>query len=361
MKKHFFGDTLLTWSTLAIIMAPPAYSQPSLKMPAFLTEDERNTIQIVHEVSPSVVHISNMRYMRTGFFYDDVSEVPAGSGTGFIWDNKGHIVTNFHVVEGSDKLTVAFKDGKTATAKVIGVEPRKDIAVLRITNLPNNEFRGMVLADSSALIVGQKAIAIGSPFGLDQTVTKGIISALGRSIPGYGGVTIRDMIQTDASINPGNSGGPLLDSRGHLIAMNTMIFSKTGTSSGIGFGVPVNTIKRVVEQILKFGRVKQPGLGILSFDESVSNRLGIKGVIVKAVINGSGAAAAGIRGTSRDRFGNILLGDVIVNVDGKPVSNYDDLYSVLEDKPIGSKVKITLKRGSKLRETTVSLVDVSEN
>ena len=336
-------------------------AQQRTSYPDYLLESEKNTINVIEAVAPSVVHISNMQYTRVGFFSFDVSEVPAGTGTGFVWDELGHVVTNYHVVQGSDHLLVSFKDGKTVAAALIGVEPRKDIAVLKVKVEPGMNLKGIPLSNSSSLIVGQKAIAIGSPFGLDQSVTAGIISAMGRSIPGIGGVTIRDMIQTDASINPGNSGGPLLDSRGSLIAMNTMIFSQSGGSAGIGFGVPSNTIKRTVEQIVKYGKVRQAGLGIVSFDASVARRLGLDGVVIKDVFEGGGAAKAGIRPTVRNRTGEIILGDVILAIDNRVVKNFDDLYNLLEDKVIGSKVSVTVLRQGKRISVPVELIDVNEN
>ena len=344
-----------------ILVSHSGIAQQRSTLPNYLLESEKNTINVIEEVAPSVVHVSNMQYMRVGFFSFDVSEVPAGTGTGFVWDEMGHVVTNFHVVQGSDHLLVSFKNGKTVPAALVGVEPRKDIAVLAVKIEPGMRLKGIPLANSSALIVGQKAIAIGSPFGLDQSVTQGIVSALGRSIPGIGGVTIRDMIQTDASINPGNSGGPLLDSRGFLVAMNTMIFSQSGGSAGIGFGVPANTIKRVVDQIIKYGKVKQPGLGIVSFDGSIARRLGVEGVVVKDVLEGGGAAKALMHPTVRSGRGEIILGDIITGIDGQPVRNFDDLYNVLGDKTIGSKVEVTLLREGQPMKMTVELIDVNED
>ena len=336
-------------------------AEPRAAVPDTLLENEKNTINVIESVAPSVVHVSNMQYTKIGIFTFDVTEAPAGPGTGFIWDSLGHVVTNYHVVADSDHILISFKDGKTVPAAVIGVEPRKDIAVLAVKAEPGMHLKGIPVANSSTLIVGQKAIAIGSPFGLDQSVTQGIISALGRSIPGIGGVTIRDMIQTDASINPGNSGGPLLDSRGHLVAMNTMIFSQSGGSAGVGFGVPSNTIRRIVDQIIRFGKVRQPGLGIVRLDGSIARRLGLEGVVVRDVLAGGGAAKAGIRPIARGGQGEILLGDIIVAIDGKPVKDFDDLYNMIEDKAIGSQVGVTLLREGKKMETMVELIDVNEN
>ena len=344
---------------LLFSLAHQALALQQQALPSHLLPDERNTIEIAHRLSPSVVNISNLQLARVGGFFNyNVTEVPAGSGTGFVWDEQGHVVTNFHVIKDADKLTVSFRDGSTAPAKIIGVEPRKDVAVLLIASKKRN-FASLPLANSNELIVGQKAIAIGNPFGLDQTVTVGIVSALGRAIPGIGGVTIRDMIQTDAAINPGNSGGPLLDSRGYLVGMNTMIYSESGSSAGIGFAVPSNTIKSVVTQLIRYGRVKLPGLGILRFDDSVLRRLDIEGVLIRSVVEGGGAAKAGLRGTLRNKRGEIVLGDIIVAIDDKKILNYDELYSMLETKEIGQSVKVTYLRDQKKLSTSVMLSDVN--
>lgn len=345
---------------LSFLLSTQSLAKFPLRIPQHLGPEEKNTIQIFQKVAQNVVNVSNLKYARTSYFSYDVTEVPAGSGSGFIWDRKGHIVTNFHVVQGSDRLMVSLKDGKTIKATLVGVEPRKDIAVLKIKNEANLHLRDMEIANSSLLLVGQKTIAIGSPFGLDQTLTTGIISALGRSIPGIGGVTIRDMIQTDASINPGNSGGPLLDSRGYLIGMNTMIYSKSGVSAGVGFAVPANTIRRIVNQLIKFGKVKQPGLGVTTFSDDVSERVGISGVIIRAVISGSGAARAGLRGTKRDSYGQIELGDIIIKVGKLKIKTYDDLYNALEGRKIGSFVPVVIKRGGKNLKVSVRLMDLSK-
>lgn len=328
--------------------------------PAYLLPDELNTVEVFQNVSPMVVHVNTLRVERQMFSFD-MAEVPVGTGTGFLWDAEGHIVTNFHVIQGVSKVVVAFKDGQTAAAKVVGVEPRKDIAVLRVV-LPAGmrEAARLNVANSTDLLVGQKTIAIGCPFGLDQTLTHGVVSALGRSIQGIGGVAIRDMIQTDASINPGNSGGPLLDSRGYLIGMNTMIFSQSGGSAGIGFAVPSNTIKRIVSEIVKYGRVKQPGMGISAFDESVTARVGVEGVLIRDVANDGPAERAGLRGTMRTRGGQIVLGDVIVAVDGKPIKNYDDLYNTLDGYKIGDAVELTFVRNRTKKQATVKLIDFSD-
>jgi S1-C subfamily serine protease len=363
MKARISGTnrgvfSVFTPAVLAVLL-PGSPVHGATPLPDYLLPDEVNTIQVFETASPVVVNVSTMRVERYLFSYD-TAEVPAGTGSGFVWDQAGHIVTNFHVIQGADKVVVAFKDGKSAPASLVGVEPRKDIAVLKVDMPPGHDVTPMPVANTSGLRVGQKTIAIGSPFGLDQTLTKGVISALGRSIEGVGGVTIRDMIQTDASINPGNSGGPLLDSRGWLIGMNTMIYSRSGGSAGIGFAVPANTIQRIVAQLIKYGRVQQPGMGISAFDESVTSRLGVVGVLLQRVVEGGPAAKAGLQGTYRNRHGQIIFGDLIVAVGDKPVKNYDDLYGALDQMEIGAEVEVTYVRDRKKAKTTVKLVDVQD-
>lgn len=328
-------------------------------LPNSLLPDEVNTIQVFQAASPVVVNIGSLRMERDLFLFD-VSEVPAGTGTGFLWDNQGHIVTNFHVIEQASKVLVFFKNGESQAAALVGVEPRKDIAVLRAKLPANLSFRPLTIANSSQLLVGQKAIAIGSPFGLDHTLTRGVISALGRQVQGIGGVTIRDMIQTDASINPGNSGGPLLDSQGSLIGMNTMIFSQSGSSAGIGFAVPSNTIQRIVSQIIKFGRVQQPGLGIQVFPDHVAARLGIEGVVLMQVAPRGPAGSVGLRGTKRLRGGRLQLGDVILSINGKKVASYDDLYGLLDNYKIGDEVEVGFLRDGAKTKVRVRLADVED-
>ncbi len=347
---------LLIMSVLAI--TPNVYAKNTIKsIPKYLLENEKNTIRIFQGVADNVVNISNIK-LQGNMFSWRVSEIPAGSGSGFVWDDKGHIVTNYHVVRGASKLRVSFKNGKQAAATIIGREPRKDIAVLKV-NIPKGmSLKGMQVADSGNVLVGQKAIAIGSPFGLDQTLTQGTVSALGRSIPGVGGVTIRDMIQTDAAINPGNSGGPLLDSRGYLMGMNTVIFSGSGSSAGIGFAVPSNTIRRLVNQIIKFGRVRQAGIGISRMDID-TGRFGVTGVMIRDVLKGGPADEAGLRGMGVDRRGNVLLGDVIFKVNDKLVKDYDELYNMLEAMEIGTEIKVTYLRNGDTKTTTMKLVDIS--
>lgn len=319
----------------------------------FRIEDEQNTVDIFDNAAPGTVFVTQNQIVRDRYTMR-ATEVPAGSGSGFIWDADGHIVTNYHVIDGSSHLTVTLYNQKTYPAKFIGGEPRKDIAVLKI-DAPADELTPIPRPDDGyELAVGQKAIAIGNPFGLDHTITTGIISAMGRDQLGYGGVTIRDMIQTDASINPGNSGGPLLDSNGQLIGMNTMIYSKSGTSAGIGFAVPFSTIKRVVPQIIRTGKAQQIGLGISILPDAIARRNGIEGVVIRTVANGSPAERAGLRGVER-HFRGTYIGDIIIGIDDQKVTNYDTLYNALDEHQPGDTIQVKIRREGRVMSVPVEL------
>lgn len=318
-----------------------------------LTEDEENTIAVVKRNVNAVVFITNIQYSRDLFF--GAHEVQRGTGTGFIWDSQGHIVTNYHVIEDGDAFMVTCPNRKNFKAKLIGREPGKDIAVLKVEQ-GQGDFTPVDTGSSGSLRVGQKVIAIGNPFGFDHTVTTGIVSALGRNIQGYGGITIRNMIQTDASINPGNSGGPLLNSDGELIGMNTMIYSSTGTNAGIGFAVPADTIKKIVPQLIKFGKVIRPGIGVSFLGDEYARRYGIEGAVIIEVPRSSEAHRAGIRGIGRDRYGRLYVGDVLVGIDNIKISSYDDLYNALDSYRIGDTVTLTLERNDKRRKIKFGLV-----
>jgi S1-C subfamily serine protease len=319
-----------------------------------LTEDEQNTIDVVKKTRNSVVYITNMQYIRD-FFYSSDQPVPRGSGSGFVWDDAGHIVTNFHVIDEGDKFMVSLPDQRQVEAKLVGRDPNKDIAVLELAQKVTG-LAPVTIGASHDLQVGQKVIAIGNPFGFDHTVTKGIISALGRSMVGAGGVTIRDMIQTDASINPGNSGGPLLNSSGELIGMNTMIASPSGASSGVGFAVPVDTIKKIVPQVIQFGKVTRPDIGGVQFvRDEVAQRAGITGAVILQVANNSRAYDLGLRGLTRDNFGRLLIRDVVTAIDQMKVKSYDDLFNALDGYKIGDTVTLTVVREDKSRKVTIQL------
>jgi len=340
---------ILAFATLAAA-APAA----SLRAQTALIEDERNTIDVVKGLKNSVVFITNIQLVRD-FFYSSEEAVPRGSGSGFVWDDQGHIVTNFHVIEDGNIFKVTLPNQQERNARLVGKEPNKDIAVLRIEGDRSGLFP--VRPGSSAdLQVGQKVIAVGNPFGFDHTVTAGIVSALGRSMPGAGGVTIRDMIQTDASINPGNSGGPLVDSRGALIGMNTMIISPSGASSGIGFAVPVDTIKKIVPEIIRFGKVTRPGLGVSFLEDRYARRAGVEGVILYEVPEDGAAFREGLRGLGRNRQGRLYIRDVITAIDETPIRSYDDLYTALDVRRIGETVTLTIVRDDKERKVRLTLV-----
>ena len=314
---------------------------------SFSTIDEANNIEVFKRASPSVVNITNSRIVRS-FYSLNPQAVPQGNGSGFVWSEDGYIVTNFHVIQQADSVSVTLQDGGTYPAKLRGVDPDKDLAVLKIDAV-KLQLTPISTGDSSLLEVGRKVIAIGDPFGLDTTMTVGVVSALGREIDALSGRKIRDVIQTDAAINPGNSGGPLLNSLGQLVGVNTAIFSPSGANSGIGFAIPVNTVKRVVPELIQYGRVQTPLLGIAQLPQpSYYRRLwGIEGVIVLDVIDGAGPQRAGMRGLSRDRLGRIVLGDVIVEVEGEVVRNEDDLASMLERYRGGDTVTVTTQRDSR--------------
>ncbi|MCX7974052.1 MAG: trypsin-like peptidase domain-containing protein [Candidatus Aminicenantes bacterium] len=324
-----------------------------------LLEDEKNTIEIFQKTAPSVVFITSL-VLRRDFFTLDVFEIPKGTGSGFIWDKNGHIVTNYHVVEGASALNVTLADNNTYSAELVGVAPSKDLAVLKI-KAPAQLLNPIPLGTSAGLQVGQKVLAIGNPFGLDHTLTVGVVSALGREITSMTDRKIHNVIQTDAAINPGNSGGPLLDSKGRLIGVNTAIVSPSGAYAGIGFAIPVDTVKRVVPQLIKYGKFMRPGLGVSVVSDSIAARLGVKGIIVARVYPESNAAKAGLRGISRTSRGEYILGDIIVAVDGQSVKNYDDLAFLLEKHEIGDIVELEILRQNKRIKLRVQLEAVEED
>ncbi|MDF1578529.1 MAG: trypsin-like peptidase domain-containing protein [Desulfurivibrionaceae bacterium] len=321
-----------------------------------LTDNERKTIELFKSASPSVVFISSIE-MRRGLFSLNIYEIPRGTGSGFIWDHQGRIVTNYHVIGDASRVEVTLSDNSTWKAILVGAAPDKDLAVLQIS-APAGRLSPINVGDSETLLVGQTVYAIGNPFGLDHTLTAGIVSALGREIKAVNGRTIQDVIQTDAAINPGNSGGPLLDSSGRLIGVNTAIYSPTGSSAGIGFAVPVATINRVVPQIIQHGKVIRPGLGVTLANRGIVEQLGIKGVLIVNVQPGSAAEKAGIRGTSR-LLGGIVLGDIIVAVNGNKVEDYDELRNELDRYRIGDKVTLIVIREEQPIEIDVVLEEVS--
>jgi S1-C subfamily serine protease len=330
--------------------APPLESPPVAPR-GDLAQDEAATIELFRASSPSVVYVSSLTRGRDPFTLN-LFEIPRGTGTGFLWDGGGHVVTNFHVVQGGSAARVTLSDHSEWEARVVGASPEKDLVVLAI-DAPAGRLAPLPVGTSADLAVGQKVFAIGNPFGFDQTLTTGVISALGREIAGAGGLPIRDVIQTDAAINPGNSGGPLLDSSGRLIGVNTAIVSPSGAYAGIGFAIPVDTVAWVVPELIAEGRLVRPSLGVDLAPDGLARQLGIEGALVLRVAPGSGAAAAGIEPTRRGSFGSAELGDVIVAVDGEPVTATADVYLLLERRRQGETVALTVRRDG--RERTVEL------
>ena len=325
---------------------------------AVLLSDEQNTIAVFKEAAPSVVYVTNVAIGQNP--YMDEFAIPQGAGSGFVWDTKGHVVTNFHVVQGGDAFLVTLGDQTQLEAKLVGADPTKDIAVLKIVSKSIPKLKPLKVGSIDNLQVGQKAIAIGNPFGLDHTLTTGVISALGREVQGIGGVTIRDMIQTDAAINPGNSGGPLLDSDGNVIGMNTVIYSRTGTSAGIGFAVPVSFIRRIVPQLIAHGKVVRPGLGISILTAGQKYYLvgDEDGVVVDKVSPGSPAAKAGLRGLRRLPGGRVALGDMIIGIEKHSVKNFDDLYNALDRFKAGDEVEVRILRNGQKASLRTTLINI---
>jgi S1-C subfamily serine protease len=359
-NEEFMKATPLIASlfTLALGLTPLA-AQSAPDYLSFQTEDETNNIEIFKAASPSVVFVTNSALYRTNPFNTNVQEVPQGSGSGFVWDQSGLIVTNAHVIENANRLTITLQDQSSWDAEVVGISADKDLAVLRI-KAPAAKLTPLPLGDSTLLEVGRKVIAIGNPFGLDTTLTVGVVSALGREINSLTNRTIRDVIQTDASINPGNSGGPLLNSLGQLIGVNTQIVSPSGASAGIGFAIPVNTVKKIIPQLMQYGREVRPllGIGTRASDAWVRQQ-GITGVPVTDVTPGMPAAMAGMVGAQQNFRGDIILGDIIIEVDGSPVTTQDDLLNSLEQHMPGDTVKVITERDGKRMEFNVVLASPS--
>ncbi len=317
-----------------------------------LNNQEKATIALFEAAAPSVAFITTSKLSRS-YWSRDVTEIPRGSGSGFVWDKKGHIVTNFHVIKGADRAQVTLADQSSWQASLVGYAPDKDLAILKI-DAPAPQLIPIPVGHSHNLLVGQSVYAIGNPFGLDQTLTTGIISALGREIESVSGLPIKDVIQTDAAINPGNSGGPLLNSSGQLIGVNTAIYSPSGAYAGIGFSIPVDVLKWVVPDLIEHGRLMRPTLGVELANAQISNRLGVEGVLVINVVEGSAAQRAGIRPTTRDRRGNIELGDIITGIDNEKISSSNDLLLVLEKYKPGDKIQVKVNRNDRI--DTVELV-----
>lgn len=318
-----------------------------------LSIGERATISLFRQTSPSVVYITTLT-RRRDIFNLNISDIPQGSGSGFMWDQAGHIITNYHVLEDASSAKVTLADQSVWDAELVGLAPGKDLAVLAI-DAPHHLLKPLAIGTSHDLLVGQNVFAIGNPFGLDQTLTRGIISALGREINASNGRIITGVIQTDAAINPGNSGGPLLDSVGRLIGVNTSIYSPSGSSAGIGFAVPVDIVNRVVPQLIRYGHVSRPGFGIRHADDNTARRLNLPGVLIIQVEAGTAAETAGLRGTRRDRSGRIVLGDIIIGIDNTPVRTSDDLLTILEQHQVGDTVSVSIIRSKRRVRVPVTL------
>ena len=359
---------LIAWSVVAVLVLwqfLPWLERAFVRMTAEprpiqargeLAADEQATIALFERVSPSVVYIST-RQRVVNPWTRDITSVPRGTGSGFFWDELGHIVTNNHVVEGASEAWVRLNDGRSYRAARIGASPSHDLAVLRI-NVPFNPGPAVAVGTSDDLRVGQKVFAIGNPFGLDYSLTSGIVSALNRSIEDAEGGVIENLIQTDAAINPGNSGGPLLDSAGRLIGVNTAIYSPSGAYAGIGFAVPVDTINRVVPQLVADGRYVRPGLGILvdtDINRIATRQLGIDGVVILGVSRGSAAEAAGLEPGRLDGSGNLVPGDVIVAIDDRPIDSVSTLLGILDDYRVNDRVTVTLWRDGRRRDVQIVL------
>ncbi|MBL8687595.1 MAG: trypsin-like peptidase domain-containing protein [Rhodospirillaceae bacterium] len=337
------------YTDLVLTAASPRPVTPRGDLAAF----EITSIDLFNRSSPSVVFIftqgpGRMQLGRGG-------EPSRGAGSGFVWDQAGHIVTNFHVVERAEQVQIRFRSGDPIPARVVGVSPDHDLAVLSVSEAADR-LPPIPIGTSADLRIGQAVFAIGNPFGLSHTLTTGIVSALDRTLPTSTGREIAGVIQTDAAINPGNSGGPLLDSAGRLIGVNTAIISESGSSAGIGFAVPVDTVNRIVPELVRTGRMPRPGIGIQAAPEEVAARLGAEGVAVYGVVKGSSAEQAGLAGIDR---GSQRLGDVIVAVDGRPIRTLAQFAKALEEAGIGKSVTLRIRRNGAERDVKVTVADIS--
>ena len=338
------------------VLAVQALAQSKTPLPEGLTPEEKRDIDVFRRAQASVVFITAIA-LRRDIFTMDVFQIPQGSGSGFVWDRQGHIVTNFHVIQDGNAFAVTLGDQSEWEAKVVGIAPEKDLAVLRI-KAPAERLAPLTLGTSRNLLVGQRVLAVGNPFGLDHSLTTGVVSALGRELRSPSGRRIRDVIQTDAAINPGNSGGPLLDSSGRLIGVNAAIISPSGVSAGIGFAVPVDTVTRLVPQLIARGRAVQAGIGVSLVPDRYNAQLKIDGVALAEVAPDGPAGRAGLQGVQLTRTRRLILGDRIVAVDGKPVKSEDDLRDAFEAAGVGKTVTLTVVRDTTRREVRVQLVQV---
>eukprot|EP00195_Chlamydomonas_chlamydogama_P017384 CAMPEP_0202910480 /NCGR_PEP_ID=MMETSP1392-20130828/52167_1 /ASSEMBLY_ACC=CAM_ASM_000868 /TAXON_ID=225041 /ORGANISM="Chlamydomonas chlamydogama, Strain SAG 11-48b" /LENGTH=356 /DNA_ID=CAMNT_0049600607 /DNA_START=266 /DNA_END=1337 /DNA_ORIENTATION=- len=338
---------------LAGMAAPPASAR------ALMTPDERVAIDVYKKSTPSVVNVANMTVRRDAFTMN-MTEFPQGAGSGFVYDQQGRIVTNFHVISDASDVKVTLTDGNEYSAKVVGVDKEKDIAVLQLSSEGSPAvmpLKPLPICNNGPadLQVGQKVFAIGNPFGLDHTLTVGVVSGTGREIQGISGRPIQDVIQTDAAINPGNSGGPLLDTSGCVIGINTAIYSPSGANTGVGFAIPADVVRSSVQQIIAYGKVTRPALGISFAPDQSSEQLGIKGILVLNARENGPAFKAGIKGTSRDEYGRLVLGDIITSINGTKVKNASDLYRVLDRSKVGDTLDMEVLRASSTEHVQVVL------
>jgi S1-C subfamily serine protease len=344
--------TKQSWVGSAVLTDPRAAPR-QIAARGDLAPQEKSTIALFRQASPSVVHITAIAVQRDLFTLKPY-QIPEGTGSGFIWDTSGNVITNFHVIQNADAAQVTLSDQSNWKAKLVGAAPDKDLAVLKI-DAPANRLPAIPVGTSKDLQVGQSVFAIGNPFGLDQSLTTGVISALGREIESVTRRPIQGVIQTDAAINPGNSGGPLLDSAGRLIGVNTAIYSPSGASAGIGFAIPVDTVNRIVPEVIRYGKVTRPGIGIQIAEDQIAERLGVNGVLVVDVVAGSAAAKAGLRPTRREASGRVRLGDVITAINGQKVASPNELFLLLEKYKVGDAVNVTVLRDEKSVQIKMTL------
>ncbi|KAG2566667.1 protease Do-like 8, chloroplastic isoform X3 [Panicum virgatum] len=371
----WLGSFNLTFFTTALALGEPSVKIEDVTPKIFpsgpLFPTEKRIAELFETNTYSVVNIFDAT-LRPQLNVTGVVEIPEGNGSGVVWDDSGHIVTNYHVVgsalsknpkpgEVVARVNILAAEGiqKSFEGKLVGADRAKDLAVLKV-DAPTDLLKPINVGQSSALRVGQQCLAIGNPFGFDHTLTVGVISGLNRDIFSQAGVTIGGGIQTDAAINPGNSGGPLLDSKGHMIGINTAIFTQTGTSAGVGFAIPSSTVLKIAPQLIQFGKVRRAGLNVDFAPDPIAYQLNVRnGALILKVPAGSAAAKAGLAPTGRGFAGNIVLGDVITAVDGKPVKGKSDLLRVLDDYGVGDQVTLTVRRGDETLEVTLPLEEAN--
>lgn len=354
MKRSLLAFMLLLFA----LGAPPAFAREGAGAPRQVTPrgplqaDEKSVVELFETTAPSVAYITTERQVRTGFFSE--MEVAQGAGSGFVWDNAGHVVTNFHVVEDAQRVLVQLDAGKPILADIVGVAPEYDLAVVRLKEVPRG-LRPIPLGQSRELKIGQSVLAIGNPFGLSRTLTRGIVSALDRDLPTSTFAEIGGAIQTDAAINPGNSGGPLLDSAGRLVGVNSAIRSASGSSAGVGFAIPVDLVNRIVPSLIATGRAPRPGIGITPVNPVLVARAGLSGVVVDTVRKGTPAAEAGMKPLNR-KSGE--LGDVITAVNGQRTETLSTFIRELDRVGIGNTAELTVEHNGRERKVRTKVIDV---